>query len=66
MTLTEARQILHRWADRKPGERELVLEADRLLAEAWEKHRSPSPQLGQRQTSKTSVNRLPQSKPARR
>jgi hypothetical protein len=38
MTLDEARAILHRWDRRQPGERDLVLEADKLLAEAWEKH----------------------------
>jgi hypothetical protein len=37
MTLDEARAILHRWDRRQPGERDLVLEADKLLAEAWEK-----------------------------
>jgi hypothetical protein len=39
MTLDEARAILHRWDKRQPGERDLVLEADKLLAEAWEKRR---------------------------
>ena len=37
MTLDEARAILDRWDKRQQGERELVLEADKLLAEAWEK-----------------------------
>jgi hypothetical protein len=37
MTLDEARAILHRWDRRQPGERDLVIEADKLLAEAWEK-----------------------------
>jgi len=36
MTLDEARTILHRWDKRKPGERDFVLAADKLLAEAWE------------------------------
>ena len=39
MTLDEARAILHRWDKRQPGERDLVLEADKLLAEEWEKRR---------------------------
>jgi hypothetical protein len=39
MTLDEARAILHRWDKRKAGERELVLAANRLLAEAWEARR---------------------------
>jgi hypothetical protein len=39
MTLDEARAILHRWDKRKPGEHDLVLAADKLLAETWEKRR---------------------------
>jgi hypothetical protein len=39
MTLDEARAILHRWDKRKPGEHNLVLAADKLLAETWEKRR---------------------------
>jgi len=39
MTLDEARAILHRWRERKPGEHALVLAADKLLAEAWEQRR---------------------------
>lgn len=39
MALDEARAILHRWRERKPGERALVLAADKLLAEAWEERR---------------------------
>jgi len=31
----EARRILDNWRDRQPGERELVLAADRLLAKLW-------------------------------
>ena len=37
MTLDEARAFPHRWDKRQPGDRDLVLEADKLLAEAWEK-----------------------------
>jgi hypothetical protein len=37
MTLDEARALLNRWDDRKPGEQKLVLMADKLLAKAWEK-----------------------------
>jgi hypothetical protein len=37
MTLDEARAIMHRWDRRQPDERDLVLEADKLLAEEWEK-----------------------------
>jgi hypothetical protein len=39
MTLEEARALLHRWRERKPGEHPLVLAADKLLAEAWEECR---------------------------
>jgi hypothetical protein len=39
MTLDEARTVLQRWDKRKPGERDFVLAADRLLAEAWEERR---------------------------
>jgi hypothetical protein len=39
MTLDEARAIPHRWDKRQPGERDLVLAADKLLAETWEKRR---------------------------
>jgi hypothetical protein len=39
MTLDEGRAILHRRDERKPGEHDLVLAADRLLAEAWDKRR---------------------------
>ena len=37
MTLKEARAILDRWDKRQPGEHDLVLEADALLAKAWRK-----------------------------
>jgi hypothetical protein len=43
MTLDEARAILHRWRERKAGERVLVLAADKLLAQAWEKRRKQKP-----------------------
>jgi hypothetical protein len=39
MTPDEARAILHRWREREPGERALVLAADKLLADAWEERR---------------------------
>jgi hypothetical protein len=42
MTVDEARALLHRWDDRKPGEHKLVLLADRILAEAWEERRKRS------------------------
>jgi hypothetical protein len=35
MTLEEARAILHRWEDRRPGEHQLVIAADQLLEQAW-------------------------------
>jgi hypothetical protein len=37
MTLDEARAILNRWDDRKPGDHKLVLLADKLLRRAWER-----------------------------
>jgi hypothetical protein len=39
MTLDEARAILHRWRERKPGEHDLAVAADKLLAETWERQR---------------------------
>ena len=40
MTASEARAILNRWDRRQPGERALVLQADRLLERLWRKRKS--------------------------
>lgn len=37
ITREEALAILNRWDRRQPGERDLVLEADRILRDAWAK-----------------------------
>jgi hypothetical protein len=43
MTVAEARELMDRWADRKPGEHALVLKADKLLAKAWERRKKLVP-----------------------